>query len=242
VLQTNHRIEQYFIQVARFDPAKGIPDVIKSYAEFRRRLKMHDDGPQLVIAGNGSVDDPDGSIIYDQIMTEIEKHPNHLASHISVMRLDPNDQLLNTLITNAHTVLQLSTREGFEVKVSEALHKGRPVIATDVGGIPLQVQHGKNGYLVPSGDWQAVAGHLVDLWTDKELHKRMSEYAAKSVSDEVGTVGNALSWFYLASKFANGSGTKGEERWVNDLARVEAELPYEEGENRLPRAATAKRP
>jgi len=184
------------------------------------------------------VDDPDGSIIYDEIMTEIEKHNNHLISHISVMRLDPNDQLLNTLITNAHVVLQLSTREGFEVKVSEGLHKGRPVIATDVGGIPLQVQHGKNGFLVPSGDWQAVAGHLMDLWIDKDLHKRMSDYAAKSVSDEVGTVGNALSWFYLASKFANGSGIKGEERWVNDLAREEAELPYEEGENRLPRAAT----
>jgi len=236
----------YFIQIARFDPSKGIPDLVKSYAEFRRRLKKHgvldEDSPQLVIAGNGSVDDPDGSIIHDEIMTEIEKHTNHLISHISVMRLDPNDQLLNTLITNAHTVLQLSTREGFEVKVSEALHKGRPVIATDVGGIPLQVQHGKNGYLVPSGDWQAVAGHLMDLWLDKDLHKRMSEYAAKSVSDEVGTVGNALSWFYLASKFANGSGIKGEERWVNDLAREEAEFPYEEGENKLPRAATAKRP
>jgi len=107
------------------------------------------------------------------------------------MRLAPNDQLLNTLLSASHVVLQLSTREGFEVKVSEALHKGKPVIATNTGGIPLQIQDGKNGFLVPPGDWHAVAAHLVQLWTDDALYERMSNYAKVSVSDEVGTVGNA---------------------------------------------------
>jgi glycosyltransferase involved in cell wall biosynthesis len=54
-------------------------------------------------------------------------------------------------ISNAKVALQLSTREGFEVKVSEALHKGIPVVTTKAGGIPLQVEHGKNGYLVDPG-------------------------------------------------------------------------------------------
>lgn len=156
------------------------------------------------------------------------------------MRLDPNDQLLNTLITNAHIVLQLSTREGFEVKVSEGLHKGRPVIATNVGGIPLQVQDKKNGFLVETGDWKAVASHMMELWTDEDLYEKMCKYAAGSVSDEVGTVGNALGWFYLAAVWTRGQGLKPKERWVNDLAREEAGIPYEEGESRLPRAGTEK--
>jgi trehalose-6-phosphate synthase len=44
--------QKYIIQVARFDPAKGIPDVIESYAEFRRRLAKnhpHIEAPQLVM-------------------------------------------------------------------------------------------------------------------------------------------------------------------------------------------------
>ena len=186
--------------------------------------------------GNGSVDDPDGTIVLDETMTLLETRFPHLISSISVMRLGPNDQLLNTLLSASHIVLQLSTREGFEVKVSEAIHKGKPTIATNCGGIPLQVQHGKNGYLVEPGDWHAVAKHLLDLWTDDNLYESMSNYAKQSVSDEVGTVGNALSWFYLADKWANGKGVVPNGTWVNDLAREEAGIPYKKGENRLPRA------
>jgi glycosyltransferase involved in cell wall biosynthesis len=168
-------------------------------------------------------------------MSYIETHASHLSSSISVMRLPHNDQLLNTLLSNAHIALQLSIREGFEVKVSEALHKGKPVIATEAGGIPLQVQHGKNGFLVQPDDWKETAKRLMELWTNEELYQRMSKFAASSVSDEVGTVGNALSWFYLATKWTNGEKIEPKERWVNDLAREEAGAPYKEGENRLPR-------
>jgi glycosyltransferase involved in cell wall biosynthesis len=174
----------------------------------------------------------------DQTISTLETRFPHLISSISVMRLAPNDQLLNTILSAAHVVLQLSTREGFEVKVSEALHKGKPVIATNTGGIPLQIQHGKNGFLVPPRDWRAVAAHLVQLWTDDTLYEKMSSFAKVSVSDEVGTVGNALAWFYLADKWANGGGLVPQQRWVNDLAREEAGVPYIEGENKLPRAST----
>lgn len=76
---------------------------------------------------------------------------------------------------------------------------------------------------------------MLQLWTDDKLYEDMCSYAKVSVSDEVGTVGNALSWFYLADKWANGKGIVPQERWVNDLAREEAGIPYKEGENRLPR-------
>ncbi|KXH31286.1 glycosyl transferase group 1 [Colletotrichum salicis] len=237
---------KYIIQVARFDPSKGIPTVIDSYAEFRRLLeeKGETDIPQLVVCGNGSVDDPDASIIYDQTMNQLEKHYPHLVKDCSIMRLEPNDQLLNTVIAKAHVVLQLSTREGFEVKVSEALHAGRPVIATLAGGIPLQVKDNVNGFLVKPGDYKTVASHLLNLFTDADLHKKMSRAAATGVSDEVGTVGNALGWFYLAAKWAEVGvkpGLRGDERWVNDMAREEAGKPYSDSENRLPRHFTEKK-
>ncbi|KAK7949186.1 trehalose-phosphatase [Apiospora aurea] len=243
----------YIVQIARFDPAKGIPTVIDAYGEFRKRSFAAgiDFPPQLVVAGNSSVDDPDANMIYDQTLDQIEKKYAHLASDISVMRLDANDQLLNTLIAKAKVVLQLSTREGFEVKVSEALHAGRPVIATLAGGIPLQVHDGVDGYLVQPGDYMQVAEHLTDLFTDEELWRRMSQAARDLVSDEVGTPGNALAWYYLASKWAaiaaikaNGgraNALRPKHCWINDMAREEAGFPYEEGENKLPRKYTEEK-
>ncbi|KAG8811889.1 hypothetical protein FRC19_003509 [Serendipita sp. 401] len=135
----------------------------------------------------------------------------------------------------AKIVLQLSSREGFEVKVSEAIHKGKPIIATRAGGIPLQVQHEKNGYLVEVGDSDAVAKHLYKLWTDPKLYKDMCAFAKVSVSDEVGTFGNAAAWMYLATKFAAGEKLKPNGKWINDMMREDCKQPYSEEEPRLPR-------
>jgi glycosyltransferase involved in cell wall biosynthesis len=107
------------------------------------------------------MDDPNGTLIYNQTMTCIETLFPDLLSSISIIRLAPNDQLLNSLLSASHIVLQLSTQEGFEVKVSEAFHKGKPIITTNCGGIPLQVQHGKNGYQVEPRDWHAVGAYLI---------------------------------------------------------------------------------
>lgn len=138
-------------------------------------------------------------------------------------------------MTNAKIACQLSLREGFEIKVSEALHKGIPVIATNAGGIPLQVQDGKSGFLVEVGDTTSVANHIVDLWTDKALYKRMSDYAKTCVTDEVSTVGSAASWLWMASKLAKGENLKMRGQWVNDLMRKDTGEEYTEGEPRLPR-------
>jgi hypothetical protein len=144
--------------------------------------------------------------------------------------------VLNTLLTNAKIALQLSTREGFEVKVSEAVHHGKPIVACRTGGIPLQIEHGKSGYLVTPGDNDAVAKHLFDLYTDDELYETMSEYAKKHVSDEVGTVGNAAAWLYLAVMYCcRGVKIQPKGAWINDLLREETSEPYVPDEPRLPR-------
>ncbi|KAG0635576.1 hypothetical protein HOY80DRAFT_1093033 [Tuber brumale] len=117
--------------------------------------------------------------------------------------------MLHAMITTAKIVVQLSLREGFEVKVSEALHHGKPVVATRAGGIHLQIEDGKSGFLV--------------------------EHAKASVSDEVGTVGNAAFWLYLAAKLARGEGLETNTGWIMDMARAEAGQRYDPGEPILQR-------
>lgn len=174
--------------------------------------------PKLVICGHSSVDDPDGTVIYDQVIDHVDHKLSYIRHFICVMRLKPLDQVLNALLSKAAIALQLSTREGFEVKVSEAIHKGKPVIAARAGGIPLQVENTQSGFLVDVGDTDAVAQHLYDLWTDKELYDRMSAYAVSHVCDEVSTVGQTLSWLYLASKLSQGEPVRPNGQWIDDLA------------------------
>lgn len=235
----------YIVQIARFDPAKGIPDVLASYATLRRNYMANSDlkeTPQLVIAGHGAIDDPDATDIFNQTEDALSELYSDIATDIIVMRVCPIDQLLNVLMANAHVALQLSTREGFEVKVSEALHHGVPIIATNRGGIPLQVEHGKSGFIVDVGEHDKVANYLHHLLTDKAAYDTMSTYAAQHVSDEVSTVGNALSWLYLADELANGARQiKPNSRWINDMAREKAGYPYkkEDGETTLKRTREA---
>ncbi|KAJ5668750.1 hypothetical protein N7462_009820 [Penicillium macrosclerotiorum] len=231
--------DQYIVQIARFDPSKGIFDVLDSYEKFYDRLVNERPDlrpPKLLICGHGSVDDPDGAVIYDQVIDLIDHKTPHLRDQICIMRLRPSDQVLNAVLSKATIALQLSTREGFEVKVSEAIHKGKPVIATRAGGIPLQVENTKNGFLVDVGDTDAVAQHLFSLWTDEALYRRMSQYALDHVCDEVSTVGNALSWLFLACKLSKGEPINLNERWINDLAFEESGIPIPPDLPRLTRA------
>jgi glycosyltransferase involved in cell wall biosynthesis len=233
---------EYIIQIARFDPAKGIPDVIDSYYKFRNILKAkspdlsEEEHPQLLICGHGAVDDPDASIIYDQVMQIMASEPYKIYSKdIVVMRLPPSDQLLNALMANSRFALQLSTREGFEVKVSEAVHAGKPVVAYRTGGIPLQIVDGKSGFVVTPGDRDGVAKHMYELFTDEALYREMSQYAKTHVSDEVSTVGNAAAWLYVAVMYHRGIKIKPNGAWLTDLLRAETGEEYVEGEPRLPR-------
>ncbi|EXJ59511.1 uncharacterized protein A1O5_12136 [Cladophialophora psammophila CBS 110553] len=228
----------YIAQIARFDPSKGIPEVVRSYGKLRRQYMKEEaieKQPQLIICGDGSIDDPDGAKSYDQTIELISREFPELKKDIVVIRFGPIDQMPNAILSKASVVLQLSSREGFEVKVSEALRKGKPVIATNTGGIPLQIEHGKSGFLVPRGDIEAVAKYLHGLFTDEELYSRMSNYATNHISDEVHTVGNALAWTYLVAAVAADREFQPNQRWINDLAREGAGVPYTEDEPRLPR-------
>jgi glycosyltransferase involved in cell wall biosynthesis len=191
----------YIAQIARFDPAKGIPDAIESY---RRLREMWQDNlalcPQLLLAGNPSVDDPDAPAVYHTARGLLQSSRYvHLAHDVKLGRLPPMDELLNTLLRKSTVALQLSIREGFEVKVTEALMKGKPVVAYRTGGIPLQIEDGVDGFLVDVGDTAHVAHHLSELLTDTDLYRRISNAAAYLHNNtDFLTVSNAICWLFLA--------------------------------------------
>ena len=211
----------YIVQIARFDPSKGIPDVLDAYRQLRERLEEESlPIPQLVIAGNGSVDDPDGIPVRNLIRRMLQTEPyNQFADDIKVARLPHRDQILNTLLRKSTIALQLSIKEGFEIKVTEALLKGKPVIAYRVGGIPLQIQDGVTGHLVDVGNTTLVALHLYDLLTDQQRYQTMSEAAAQQANRDYLTIPNTISWLYLAVTLLQGEKIDGNYQWVPVLAR-----------------------
>jgi glycosyltransferase involved in cell wall biosynthesis len=175
---------------------------------FREKLKKENWDcnriPSLIICGAGSIDDPDGSVIYEQTYSLLkESKYNDIIDDVSVVRLPPCDQLFNTVLRCAHVALQLSTREGFEVKVTEALAKGVPVIAFKAGGIPLQIRHGETGFLVDIGNTSQVADYLYKLFSDHKLYDKMSLAAKTTVNEEYFTVFQTLNWLYLINEMSN---------------------------------------
>ncbi|KAK5119254.1 hypothetical protein LTR85_007868 [Meristemomyces frigidus] len=232
----------YIIQIACCEPFKGMEDALAAYAEFKRRSqfcanKHPDQVPQLVLCGHISTSNPDRTSIFNKVSASLEKDYPELKDSVIIMRLGPSDQLLNVLLAHARVSLQLSTSEGFEVKVSEALQKGVPVVARDTGGVPLQIRHNKNGFLVRGLDWQseirAVGEYLDILFNDEERYEEMSTYARTHISDEVGTVGNAICWMYLADQLTHGRVVP-EGRRVWDMAREQAGEPVLGDEIKLP--------
>ena len=128
-------------QISRFDYLKDPVGVIKAYKLAKERVDM-----QLVIAGGGATDDPEGPIIMEEVRREAEKDED-----IFVLFLPPaSDIEINALQRGSTIILQKSLKEGFGLTVSEALWKGKPTIAGAVGGIPLQIAHKYSGVLTHS--------------------------------------------------------------------------------------------
>lgn len=128
-------------QISRFDRLKDPLGVIRAYRIVKRYFDC-----QLVLAGGGAPDDPEGSIVLKEVRREAENDPD-----IKVLELPASAPLeVNALQRASTIVIQKSLREGFGLTVSEALWKRKPVVASAVGGIPTQVIHKQTGLLAHS--------------------------------------------------------------------------------------------
>jgi trehalose synthase len=128
-------------QISRFDYLKDPVGVIKAYKLMKRYIDC-----QLVLAGGGATDDPEGEKVLAEVRNAADGDKD-----IFVLLLPPSSDLeINALQRGSSVVLQKSLREGFGLTVAEALWKGKPVIASAVGGIPLQIKHKYSGILTHS--------------------------------------------------------------------------------------------
>ena len=133
-------------QISRFDYLKDPLGVIKAYQLAKQYCDM-----QLVLAGGGATDDPEGPLIMERVRQEAEKDKD-----IFVLFLPPaSDIEINALQRGSTVILQKSLREGFGLTVTEALWKAKPTIAGAVGGIPLQIAHKYSGILSHSIEGRA---------------------------------------------------------------------------------------
>ncbi|HYL57727.1 MAG TPA: glycosyltransferase [Candidatus Acidoferrales bacterium] len=125
-------------QISRFDRLKDPVGVIKAWKMVKSRYDC-----QLVLAGGGATDDPEGAAVLKEVREQAGDDPD-----VFILDLPPTSNVeINALQRASTVVVQKSLKEGFGLTVSEALWKGRPVIASAVGGIPLQVSHKYSGIL-----------------------------------------------------------------------------------------------
>lgn len=128
-------------QISRFDPWKDPLGVIDCY----RACKKEFPELQLVMVASMASDDPEGWDWYERTVRRAgEDFDIHILSNLNGV----GNIEVNAFQRAARVVIQKSVREGFGLVVSEALWKGRPVVAGNVGGIPLQIVNGKTGFLV----------------------------------------------------------------------------------------------
>jgi trehalose synthase len=130
-------------QVSRFDPWKDPLGVIDAYRMVKREIPE----VQLVLVASMAHDDPEGWSYYERTA---RRAGEDMDIQILTNLTGAGNVEVNAIQTAARVVVQKSLREGFGLVVSEALWKGRPVVAANVGGIPLQVLDGRTGYLATS--------------------------------------------------------------------------------------------
>ena len=135
------------VQISRFDRFKDPVGVVAAYRMVRKVAPV-----QLVLAGGGATDDPEGKAVLEEVMEAAGNDPD---IHVLLLPQDSH-KTVNALQRMATVIIQKSTREGFGLTVTEGMWKGKPVIGGDVGGIRLQVVNHHTGFLVNTPEGAAL--------------------------------------------------------------------------------------
>jgi trehalose synthase len=161
-------------QVSRFDPWKDPIGVIDAYREVTAQVPE----AQLAMVGSMATDDPEG-------MEYFQKTFEYAGGDEDIKILSNLNNVgaieVNAFQSQSDVCLQKSIREGFGLTVTEALWKGRPTVAGNVGGIPLQIEDGVSGFLVdsPSECAQRCLEILRDPGLGKQLGREGKEHARR---------------------------------------------------------------
>jgi trehalose synthase len=174
-------------QVSRWDRLKDPLGVLAAFAEH-----IHtEEEPHLMLAGpdfTAVADDPEGQEVFSEVEAAWSLLPRRIRRRVHLALLpmgdpDENAVIVNALQRRADVVAQKSLAEGFGLTVAEAMWKGRPVVASDVGGIQGQIEDGRTGFLVDPNDLQAFGDRVNGLLQDPHGAERMGEAAQTHVRD-----------------------------------------------------------
>lgn len=166
-------------QVSRFDRAKDPVGVVRAYQIVKRYLDC-----QLVLAGGGASDDPEGEQVLAEVRQIAGKDPD-----IHILDLPPWSAFeINALQRASTIVIQKSLREGFGLTVTEALWKKKPVVASAVGGIPSQVIHKHTGLLAHSVE--GTAYQIRFLLSNPAIAQRLGEQGHEHARENFLIVSN----------------------------------------------------
>ena len=159
-------------QISRFDRLKDPVGVIRAYRIVKRYFDC-----QLVLAGGSASDDPEGA----EVLKEVQREANGEAD-IHIIELPAWAPLeVNALQRASTIVIQKSLREGFGLTVSEALWKKKPVVASAVGGIPVQIIHRHTGLLAHSVE--GTAYQIRFLLSHPEIAAKLGENGHEHVKE-----------------------------------------------------------
>jgi trehalose synthase len=125
-----------------------------------------------------AADDPEGWAIYERV----HRKANDFIKRGDIILLTSESNILvNALQRISNVVIQKSIREGFGLTVAEALWKETPVVASNIGGIPLQIIDGENGFLLEPFDTRGYAERIIQILTDPALGQKMGKKGKEHV-------------------------------------------------------------
>ena len=173
-------------QISRFDRLKDPVGVIKAYKLARNYVDC-----QLVLAGGGATDDPEGAAVLQEVMEAASDDPD-----IIILNLPPWSALeINALQRASTVIVQKSLKEGFGLTVTEALWKSKPTIGGAVGGIPTQIIHKLTGLLVHSVE--GCAYQIRYLLTHPEFAEQLGKNGHEHVKENLLMSTNLRRWTLL---------------------------------------------
>jgi trehalose synthase len=177
------------VQVSRWDRLKDPIGVLQGFCRAMKTPSV--DRAELVLAGpsvQAVADDPEGAMVFEEVVAAWRALPANQRERVHLVNLPMDDlqenaAMVNALQRHAAIVVQKSLREGFGLTVTEAMWKARPVVASAVGGIRDQIEHGVSGLLLKHpDDLDAFAGALVQLLHNHGFAERLGRNARRRVS------------------------------------------------------------
>ncbi len=160
-------------QVSRLDPWKDPEGVIDVFKLVKEKVNC-----RLVFCYNVASDDPEGLRMYNKLQRRANKF---LKKGDILFVLGNNETLVNAIQRFSSVIIQKSTREGFCLAVTEALWKGTPVVASNVGGIPVQIEDSESGFLLEPKDTKGFADRIIHLLKNPDEAKAVGQKGTELV-------------------------------------------------------------